>query len=178
MNSAGWQRAAGDSMMADFNRQQAELLTASMKSLDEIRRSLDCLKTSMESLDNSSSRLTGLSEMPNREEIPSSDLDLDDLLGIKETRARIAENPTPSLYLDAGIKEEVNDNFDQAKKDYQAALELDPAYGAAMFQLAKLHLQVGELKQAEALADQCEKYDPSYANGIRKDIKAYGENNP
>jgi len=82
---AGRQRAAGDSMMADFNRQQAEQLTASMKSLDEIGRSLDSLKTSMESLDNSSSRMTDLSEMPNREEIPSSDLDLDDLLGIKET---------------------------------------------------------------------------------------------
>ena len=82
---AGRQRAAGDSMMADFNRQQTEQLTASMKPLDEIGRSLDSLKTSMESLDNSSSRMTDLSEMPNREEIPSSDLDLDDLLGIKET---------------------------------------------------------------------------------------------
>ena len=85
---AGRQRAAGDSMMADFNRQQTEQLTASMKSLDEIGRSLDSLKTSMESLDNSSSRMTDLSEMPNREEIPSSDLDLDDLLGVKETWAK------------------------------------------------------------------------------------------
>lgn len=73
----------------------------------------------------------------------------------KKLEPRIAENPTPSLYQDAGIKEEVNANFDQAKKDYQAALELDPTYGAAMFQLAKLHLQLSELKQAEALADQC-----------------------
>ena len=152
---AGRQRAAGDSMMADFNRQQTEQLTALMKSLDEIGRSLDSLKTSMESLDNSSSRMTDLSEMPNREEIPSSDLDLDDLLGVKETWAKNRRESNATLYQDAGIKEEVNVNFDQAKKDCQAALELDPTYGAAMFQLAKLHLQLSELKQAEALADQC-----------------------
>jgi hypothetical protein len=47
-----------------------------------------------------------------------------------------------------------------------------------MFQLAKLHLELGEVAQAEKIADQCKKYKPSYANGIRKDIKTYRENNP
>jgi hypothetical protein len=33
------------------------------------------------------------------------------------------------------------------------------------------------VKQAEALADQCEKYEPNDANGLQKDIKAYWKNN-
>jgi hypothetical protein len=98
--SSKWMQATGDSMMQDINRQQMESLTASMKSLDEIGRSLDSLGSSIALLDTTSL----LAERSETTQVKRPSSDLDDFLGIKKVRARIAEHPTPSLYLDAGIK--------------------------------------------------------------------------
>lgn len=172
--SSKWMQAAGDSMMKEANRQQMKMLEASTVKLNEIGRSLDSLRATMPMLD-TTSRLT---DMPEVNASPLTDIDTDDPLGVKDNRAKIAENPTPELYLDTGISEEIYENYDQAKKDYRAALDLDPSYGPAMFQLARLHLKLGEVDQAEKLADECEKHERAYANSIRKDIKAYRQKNP